>query len=55
MFGKTYDSYNPPMNARPGAFDHLSVPSLQDGKRVPYTPPKAHLSTKRTEFTGAAK
>ena len=50
-----YDSHNPPINARPGAFDHLQIPSLKDGKRIPYSPPKAHLSDVKRVFTGAEK
>ena len=42
----TYENYKPQTREqleamRPGCQDFLDCPSLKDGKRIPYSPPKA--------------
>lgn len=41
--------------ARPGANDALKIPSLDNGKRLPYKPPVAQCVGLSKTFTGSQK
>ena len=56
MFKRQFETYTPKNEpVRPGASDHLKIPSLRNGERVDYTPPQSFVTSMKPVFNASNK